>query len=166
MSAPGQTSLQPEPAVIGWSSGGLGEAAEAAGLAVQAFDPQFREAWTEAQMAGLLGTPSAWLELGHAGPELVSFALCRQAADEVELLLCATHPRWRRAGVGLALVGRVVDEARRRGAQRLFLEVRATNKAALALYRRAGFRAAGNRPAYYRTTSGETIDAITLELRL
>jgi ribosomal-protein-alanine N-acetyltransferase len=150
----------------GWRIGGLAEAREAATLAHDAFDPHFREAWTEAQMAGLLGTSTAWLNLCESPGGLLAFALCRQALDEVELLLCATHPDHRQQGLGRELVHEVIGSARARGARRLFLEVRRSNERALALYRATGFAESGRRPGYYRTITGDSIDAITLTMGL
>lgn len=149
---------------IGWRLGGLPDAPLAARLAEEAFEPEYREAWTAGQIAGLLGSSESWLDLGEAEGALITFALCRKAADEVELLLCATSPEWRRQGLGMALIGRVAEQCRTRGARRLFLEVRSSNDKALALYRKMGFREDGRRPGYYRTISGERIDAITLSL--
>lgn len=149
-----------------WRVGGLAEAREAALLAQDAFDPHFREAWTEAQMAGLLGTSTAWLNLGRTGPELIAFALCRQALDEVELLLCATHPALRGQGMGRLMMEKVIASSQARGARRLFLEVRSSNEPALGLYRATGFAESGRRPGYYRTRTGDSIDAITLSLAL
>ena len=150
-----------------WRRGGLLDAPLAARLAEAAFEPEYREAWTAGQIAGLLGTSDSWLELAETAGDAASasgiaFALCRLAADEVELLLCATSPDWRRKGVGAELIGRVAEHCRLRGARRLFLEVRASNASALALYLKAGFREDGRRPGYYRTISGDRIDAITL----
>jgi ribosomal-protein-alanine N-acetyltransferase len=149
-----------------WSIGGLAEVHDAATLALGAFDPHYREAWTEAQMAGLLGTSTAWLNLCRNSQGLVAFALCRQALDEVELLLCATHPDRRREGLGRELVRAVIASSRARGARRLFLEVRRSNEQALGLYLATGFVESGRRPGYYRTVTGDSIDAITLSLGL
>ncbi len=162
MSVPEIRPSAPELEGLRWSIEGLAGVPEAALMAFNAFDPHFREAWTEAQMAGLLSTASAWLELARRDGEPVAFALCRQAQEDVELLLCATRPGWRRAGLGRALVEHVADSARARGGHRLFLEVRASNAAALALYQASGFSVLGRRPGYYRTVTGESIDAITL----
>jgi ribosomal-protein-alanine N-acetyltransferase len=149
-----------------WSIGGLADSGGAALLAETAFDPHFREAWTESQIAGLLSTSSSWLELGHADETLVAFALSRQAFDEVELLLCAVRADCRRRGIGQRLIERVAHSARQRGARRLFLEVRCSNSPALALYKAFGFQTDGRRPGYYRTAGGESIDAITLGLAI
>ncbi len=156
----------PEHAPLEWRVGGLAEAAAAASLAERAFEPHFREAWTEAQIAALLATSGAWLNLGVLGSAPAAFAMSRQLFDEVELLLCAVAPEWRGRGEGRHLIGQVADSARGRGARRLFLEVRSSNSAALSLYRSSGFQAEGRRPGYYRTLGGESIDAITLSLTL
>lgn len=150
-----------------WSAGGLAEAARAARLAAAAFDPFYREAWNLGQIEGLLRQGSSWLELAE-GPDgrLLAFALCRQILDEVELLLCATVLSCRRQGIGLELLRRVAARSRAKGAERLFLEVRASNSAALALYQKGGFSEDGRRSRYYRTISGEEIDAITLSIHL
>ena len=135
-------------------------------LAEAAFEPHYREAWTEAQISALLATAGAWLDLGHSGSRLVAFAMSRQTFEEAELLLCAVAPDGRGRGEGRRMIAAVAASARARGARRLFLEVRASNAAALSLYRSAGFTPEGRRPGYYRTLAGESIDAITLSLSL
>lgn len=147
---------------VGWRLGGLLDAGAVARLAEVAFEPEYREAWTTGQISGLLVSSDAWLELGEIDGALISFALCRQAADEVELLLCATSPDLRRQGLGMELMARVSEQCRLRGVRKLFLEVRSSNLSALALYRKAGFREDGRRPGYYHTVSGDRIDALTL----
>lgn len=149
-----------------WRLGGLADATAAAELAEAAFTPEYREAWTAGQMAGLLGGRDSWLQFGLQQQQPIAFALCRIAADEVEFLLCATHPGARRQGIGRALLDRVRTESLRRGGRRLFLEVRSSNAEALSLYQAAGFTQEGRRPGYYRTLSGDRIDAITLALLL
>ncbi len=161
------TTVKPaERETLTWVVGGICEALQASRLATRAFDPHFREAWTESQMVGLLSTPDAWLELGMARDGPIAFALCRQVLEEVELLLCAISPDWRRQGLGRHLVGQVAARSRQRGATRLFLEVRSSNDAAIGLYRACGFARIGNRPDYYRTLAGDRIDAMTLALEL
>lgn len=169
MFAPGNgmpTSQFDEIDALTWAVGGVNEAVQAGQLSTRAFDPHFRETWTESQMAGLLATPGAWLEMGsvHGGP--IAFALCRQIQDEVELLLCAISPDLRRRGLGRQLVAQVAARARERGASRVFLEVRSSNEPAINLYIASGFTRIGTRPDYYRTMAGERIDAITLALLL
>jgi ribosomal-protein-alanine N-acetyltransferase len=151
---------------IGWFIGGTEAAREAAELAAQAFDPEYREAWTEAQMAALLTGPDGWLHGARDAAGMACFALCRKILEDMELLLCAVRPDRRGTGLGKHLLGEVEVEAARRGVRRIFLEVRATNAPALELYKRHGYRKQGRRPDYYRTVSGRSIDAVTLGLEL
>lgn len=150
-----------------WRVGAMADVPAVARLAEIAFEPFYREAWTDRQIADLLRNGESWLDVGvAAGLGVLSFALCRKVADEVELLLCAAHPRCRRQGLGACMMQRVIAECRRRGARTLFLEVRSGNRAAIALYQRTGFVVRGRRPHYYRTMSGDMIDAITMSLVL
>lgn len=79
--------------------------------------------------------------------------------DECEIRNVAVHPAMRSHGVGRLLVSAVIDACRKRGARFLGLEVRVSNDAALALYRRLGFVETGRRANYYE--NGE--EAILME---
>ena len=80
------------------------------------------------------------------------FVVARRAADEVEILLVAVAADARRRGTGSALVAEALSDAARAGARTAHLEVRASNRAAIALYERLGFVAVGRRPRYYDAT--------------
>jgi len=123
-----------------------------------AFDPRFGEAWTRAQVLGMLPMTGVWLTLARRGDEPAGFALSRGILDEAELLLLAVAPPMRRRGVGGALLRGVIAEAQGRGLSRLHLEVRAGN-GAIGLYLANGFAKTGERPAYYRGTDGRAHDA-------
>lgn len=77
--------------------------------------------------------------------------------DELHINNLAVLPAWRRRGVGRALLEAVLAEARRLGAARATLEVRASNQAARALYERAGFRPAGLRRGYYTNPAEDAL---------
>jgi ribosomal-protein-alanine N-acetyltransferase len=135
-----------------------------------AFDPAYGEAWTRRQVEDALLIGNCHYELidsaGHApapGAAAAGFFLSRTGFEEEELLLFAVDPVWRRRGLGGALLARLVDAARERGARRLLLEMRRGNPAE-SLYRRFGFQPIGQRPNYYRPPNGQTIDAITFAL--
>jgi [ribosomal protein S18]-alanine N-acetyltransferase len=114
--------------------------------------------WSETDFAGFLADPLAFLLVeGDAG-----FLLGRSVAGEAELLTLAVAPMARRRGLGRKLVVRFLYQARLRGAERAFLEVSATNTAAIALYESAGFTKAGKRQGYYRSPEGARIDALVL----
>jgi [ribosomal protein S18]-alanine N-acetyltransferase len=73
---------------------------------------------------------------------------------------------WRGRGVGSALLAAAAGWARTRGLHKLCLEVFAHNTAAIALYRKCGFREEGRRPRQYRRASGELWDTIVMGLLL
>ena len=69
--------------------------------------------------------------------------------DEIHINNLALRPGYRGQGYGTALLHHVLLEARRLGARRATLEVRAGNAGALRLYERLGFYVAGTRRNYY-----------------
>ncbi|WP_374433818.1 GNAT family N-acetyltransferase [Tabrizicola sp.] len=118
--------------------------------------------WSAADFAGLLSDPLVFLLVeGDAG-----FLLGRAVAGEAELLTLAVAPEARRLGLGRKLVARFLYQAQLRGAVRAFLEVRADNDPAIALYESAGFAAAGRRRGYYLGQDGSRTDALVLAREL
>ena len=69
----------------------------------------------------------------------------------------------RRGGLGRTLIQSLVAEARKRGASRVFLEVRADNGGARHLYETLGFVAIAERPGYYQP---DNVDAIVMEYEI
>ncbi|HKC62276.1 MAG TPA: ribosomal protein S18-alanine N-acetyltransferase [Pyrinomonadaceae bacterium] len=84
----------------------------------------------------------------HSG-RIAGFIASRLVADELHVNNVAVRKEFRRLGIGRALLESVIEEGARRGARHAFLEVRAGNRAAQALYRRCGFSVAGLRKNYY-----------------
>jgi ribosomal-protein-alanine N-acetyltransferase len=156
-----------KPPMPSWENGHLDDLPAVADLASLAFETGWRERWSERQMADVLTMPGSWLEIARLGQgPIIAFALARHVAGDVELLLCAVHPGWQRLGLGRVLMQRVVEGSRRRGANRLFLEVRQSNQGARGLYESAGMHEVGRRVGYYKHVSGITDDAITLSFPL
>lgn len=100
------------------------------------------------------------VDAGIAGYGIVS-----QAVDEAHLLNLCIHPDYRRGGLAAMLLEFLTREAGLNGADRLFLEVRPSNKAAVTLYRGAGFHVIGRRPGYYPARQGRE-DAVVMVLHL
>ncbi|WP_298164847.1 GNAT family N-acetyltransferase [Novosphingobium sp.] len=136
-----------------------------------AFAPEYGEAWNRRQVSdSLLLTGTGYCLIGAEGsfdPNLAEpvagFALTRSIFDEEELLLFAVLPQYRGKGLGASLLTQVIARARLRGIRRLFLEMRRNNPAGK-LYTGFGFRTVGIRAGYYRTASGERLDALSQEL--
>jgi ribosomal-protein-alanine N-acetyltransferase len=88
--------------------------------------------------------------LAEENRHICGFAAARIIDREAEILNIAVDPLQRRTGVGSALVAAILEEAMRAEVQRVFLEVRASNQAAVAFYERHGFSKIGERKDYYR----------------
>ena len=77
------------------------------------------------------------------------FIFGRVAVDEGEILNLAVRQAYRRSGEGTALVRRLLGVFAERGVRRVFLEVRESNRVAIAFYQRLGFLESGRRKDYY-----------------
>lgn len=106
---------------------------------------------------GMLGLAS------EAKGEVVAFLIARQVRDDAEVLNLAVSPEGRRRGEGGALLRAAVVEFRKRGASRVFLEVRESNSAGIAFYGKHSFSQVGRREGYYRDPAEA---AIVMEIRL
>jgi ribosomal-protein-alanine N-acetyltransferase len=84
------------------------------------------------------------------GSSVVGFAGLLFALTEGHITTIAVDPDRQGVRIGTRLLLVLVREAISRGATAITLEVRASNDAAQALYRRFGFAPAGSRKGYYR----------------
>jgi ribosomal-protein-alanine N-acetyltransferase len=84
-------------------------------------------------------------------------------AETAQIVTVGVLPRARRKGVGRELVRALVDEARRRKAGEVLLEVRVDNEAAQKLYESEGFSVIGMRKGYY---DRGRVDAVVMRLEL
>ena len=77
----------------------------------------------------------------------------------------AVDPDFRQAGIGQALLEHAIDEARRRGASKVWLFVLEPNAAARALYLRCGFAVVGMLRDEFRVED-HSVDDMLMELHL
>jgi ribosomal-protein-alanine N-acetyltransferase len=113
--------------------------------------------WSADEFRALLAGPGAF-----AVHEPGGFALARAVAGEAEVLTLAVAPVMRRQGIARRLLGALEAQARDLRAERVFLEVAEGNRAALGLYRTAGYVESGRRAGYYRLSGGIRHDAILM----
>ena len=97
---------------------------------------------------------------------MVGYAVLMPSVDEAHLLTIGIAVEHQRKGMGEEVLGRMAAMARESGIQRIILEVRPSNTAALSLYRKCGFRQIGLRRGYYPADNGEREDAIVMECPL
>jgi ribosomal-protein-alanine acetyltransferase len=81
---------------------------------------------------------------------LCGFLVARYAGGEAEILNMAVELSQRHRGIGTVLLNTASREAERKGIGEIFLEVRESNRAAIAFYEARGFFSVGKRTGYYR----------------
>ena len=104
--------------------------------------------WSEQVFVDELGRPDRHYIVAEDGP-IVGFGGVMLVGDEAHVTNLLVDPAKRGAGVGRAILERLVALAVADGAKHLTLEVRAQNEEALALYRSFGLAPVGVRPKYY-----------------
>jgi [ribosomal protein S18]-alanine N-acetyltransferase len=104
--------------------------------------------WSAESLLELVSQGLAWAAEQDGG--VAGILIGRVAADEFEILNLAVGKAFRRQGIATQLVSFALEYARRAGARRTYLEVRASNAGGIAFYKRMGFRDGGRRPNYYR----------------
>lgn len=120
--------------------------------------------WTEGIFRDCLNVGySCWVGAGEG--DLRGYGVMSVAAGESHILNLCVHPDWRRQGLGRTLLVHLLRLARRHRAETALLEVRPSNRGALALYQDLGFSEVGVRRNYYPHRQGRE-DALILALDL
>ncbi|KMV74046.1 ribosomal protein S18-alanine N-acetyltransferase [Rosenbergiella epipactidis] len=97
--------------------------------------------------------------------ELAGFAICQVVLDEASLFNIAVSPTFQRRGIARQLITALSEQLLERGVMMLWLEVRASNLAAIALYESLDFNEVSRRPNYYPSATGRE-DALIMALTL
>jgi [ribosomal protein S18]-alanine N-acetyltransferase len=95
---------------------------------------------------------------------LLGYFVAMPGVDEIHLLNLTVAPQVQARGHGRFLLERVIDVARRRGLNQVWLEVRRQNERAQRIYTRFGFATSGVRKGYYPAPLGRREDAIVMNL--
>ena len=106
---------------------------------------------------------NVYVAVALADEERAGYAEIRMIAGEGQIYNIAIAPEFRREGIGEALLRHLIDKADADGCKLVTLEVRSGNEAAMALYKKLGFREVGRRKGYY-AKGGE--DAVLMDLDL
>ncbi len=124
------------------------------------------DAWTSRGMLGELGNAQCFYLVAFR-PEFPGVVegyaglFCPRGAHEADIQTIAVAESARRRGLGRVLMLALVSEARKRGAEQVFLEVRADNPGAKTLYESLGFVEIATRVAYYQP---DGVDAVVMRL--
>ena len=120
--------------------------------AVAALDRQLfsKESWSEAAFAASLADPSRTFWVAMEGETLLGFCGLSQSFEQGDILNIGVCPAQRGKGIGSLLLQEAINAFKEQGGKELFLEVRASNAAAKALYEKFGFQRIGVRKNYYQ----------------
>jgi ribosomal-protein-alanine N-acetyltransferase len=110
--------------------------------------------WTPGNFSDALRSKYECKVYASEAGEMLGYAVLMLAVDEAELLDIAIDAKHQRRGFGGNLLEELAVLARRANMRRMVLEVRASNEAAIGLYRRAGFADIGLRRDYYPAKDG------------
>ena len=110
----------------------------------------FPDPWSRKSIRDTLLEERSFFAVAESGGEIVGYINTTYILDEMELNRICTLPGYRRQGAGRRLLQAAFDFAAGHGIRAFFLEVRASNAPAQALYRAAGFQEAGLRKNYYQ----------------
>lgn len=99
--------------------------------------------------------------------KIVGFYIGECVVDEATLMDICVQPGEQGKGFGKVLLIQFINQAKTKGAQKIWLEVRAKNISAQMLYMNAGFIETGRRTGYYPSAKGFGYeDAIVMSLSL
>ena len=141
------------------SAADVGHAAAIAALELECFS----EPWSEAAIADSLLNPLYTFFVALRGNDVVGYVGSFAVAGEMQITNVAVTASARRQGVGGALIRALIEEAVSCSVETVTLEVRASNRAAAALYEKHGFSAVGLRKNFY---SHPVEDGILMTLTL
>ena len=97
---------------------------------------------------------------------ILGYFVAMAGVEEMHLLNITVAPQAWHQGLALLMLDALEAACRERGARQLWLEVRASNERARAIYRRRGFAELGRRKGYYPDANGRREDAIVMSLAL
>lgn len=116
----------------------------------------FGEPWSERSLELLLRDGNFGM-VAKKGGRTAAYVGVISTLPDGEITNVATHPDFRRMGLGEAVLTALKAEAAKRGIETLFLEVRRSNEPAKALYAKLGFQIIGERKGFYKNPKEDAI---------
>lgn len=117
----------------------------------------FPDPWSAQAFGSLLDSPQGITTAAVDGHALVGYLVGWRVGDEAELANLAVRADRRGRGIGAALLRDFLSRLDAESSPTVYLEVRESNAAAQALYRRHGFVAAGRRKGYYARPAEDAV---------
>ena len=109
----------------------------------------FSDPWSENSIASELNNPLSYWLVAEVDGEVAGYVGSQSVLDAADMMNLAVSPKYRKQGIGQALVENLVQHLQQNNVIALLLEVRVSNAPAIALYEKLGFIQVGRRPNYY-----------------
>ncbi|MEN9889444.1 MAG: Mycothiol acetyltransferase [Pseudomonadota bacterium] len=121
--------------------------------------------WTRGNFGDALAS-GYWMQGLCLDEELLGYVVAMAGVEETHLLNITVAPTRQRQGWATMMLDALALWSRRQGAQWLWLEVRESNRRALQVYERHGFRRVGLRKDYYPAHRQQREHAVVMSLNL
>lgn len=118
----------------------------------------FTMPWSKAAIEKEMDNPVATYFVAEQDQEIIGYSGLWLMADEAEVINIAVSPKYQGKGVGSQLLEALLSMAKSLNTIQVFLEVRVSNEAALALYKKHGFNELGRRKNYYHEPTEDAIN--------
>lgn len=117
----------------------------------------FTRPWGKGSLEGFVDNPAAVFLKAQINEELAGYCLFLLSFDTGDLYRIAVKPERKRQGVGARLLEEGLLQCGQKGADRILLEVRASNTPAIALYQKHFFQELGRRKGYYTQPAEDAV---------
>lgn len=121
----------------------------------------FVEPWTEEELKSSFNGGNFYTQLIEFDGQIVAYVGANVTNWDSDICLIAVKKEYRRQGLAIKLLNKLIEFAKANNQEKIFLEVRASNESAINLYKKMGFTPYGIRKNYYGTE-----DAINMVLIL
>jgi ribosomal-protein-alanine N-acetyltransferase len=109
----------------------------------------FSDPWSLAALTAAKENPFTHCYLIEENGQLQAYGCLFVLFEEAEVQNIAVDIPYQKQGIGRALIDFMHEKAKALGAEKCFLEVRVSNRAAIALYQKTGYEIYGERSKYY-----------------
>lgn len=122
----------------------------------------FAKPWSISSLTALACAPNALARVALSGGEIVGYYSLYRSFEEGDINNIAVRKDMRGCGIGSLLIKDMLEECKKQGIDRLFLEVRASNSPAISLYEKFSFRQFSVRKKYYDGEEDALLYAVLL----
>jgi len=117
----------------------------------------FSDPWSERAIIETFARKQSLILTAGEGPVIMGYLIFYYALDEGEIARIAVLKKYQNQGVGSHLIGELEKLCRQKGVDKLFLEVRESNRTAVNFYRKLGFENNGIRRKYYAEPAEDAV---------